>query len=76
MVKALQTTRERAGGRALPKIEVDLSLAKKEFYSWLDKATDKIFFGNNAETFMECMIVFAGIYFAIHIIVALIKGWL
>ncbi len=72
MVKALQTTRERAGGRALPKIEVDLSLAKKEFYSWLDKATDKIFFSGTFETFMNCLVIFSLIYFAIHII----KGWL
>lgn len=73
-MKALQTTRERAGGRALPK--VDMSLAKAEFEDWLDKATDKIFFSGTFETFMNCLVIFSLIYFAIHIIVALVKGWL
>lgn len=60
----------RAGRKPLllPKI-------KFRFEAWLEKAVDVVFYSENFEIFMDSFVVFAGMYFLVHIIVAWIKGW-
>lgn len=69
----------RAGRKPLL-LQIVIKLRFEAWEAWLKKAIDKaidvIFYSENFEIFMDCLLIFAGIYFLVHIIVALIKGWL
>ena len=73
-MKALQTTRERAIKHALHR--VDCSLCKARVKSWLEKAADIIFFSEAFESCMCALIVVGGLYFAVHLAIAIFRGWL
>lgn len=74
-VKTLKKTREHASKHALPKIEIDLSLAKAEFADLFNKATDFIFDSKSFETFLNCCVVVGVMYFVGHLILAWMRGW-
>lgn len=74
-MKLLKRVRERVSRHALPKMKIDLSLAKAEFEDWFDKAIDKIFFNDRFETFLNSCVILSAFYFLGHIVLAFVKGW-